>query len=107
MAIGNGQEVTFTVIQDLESLGLINQSPYGFDWPGGKVPPAPPLMVSYGKQEFMVQKGDGEIDLDLGSIILTRAGREIASTLAVEPLDGYLEHCITKWTSHGLTFTKV
>lgn len=104
---GTGQEVNFTVIQDLESLGLVNQTRYGFSWPDGKVTPVPPLIVRYGKDEFRAQKGDGKFDIDLGRMVLTRAGREIASTLAVEPLDGYLKDCISKWTSEGVTFTKV
>lgn len=104
---GTGQEVSFTILQDLESLGLISQSAYQVHCRGGKVPPAPPFIVSYGQQEFMVQKGDGKFDLDLGGVILTRAGREIASTLVVDPLDGYLEYCMSKWSGQGLTFREI
>ena len=104
---GTEHHVNFPIVQDLESLGLINQSSYQMDCPGGKVPPNPPFIVGYGHQNFMVQKGDEKFTLPLGGILLTRAGREIASTLVLEPLDGYLEHCMAEWAKAGLTFRSI
>jgi Protein of unknown function (DUF2806) len=96
----NVQGINFESLVNLETLGLIkveNAAGYSFD----KLPKK--LTVYYfGRSVELTFPQDNGNELELGKVLLTRAGEQIASVCGASPIKGFFEYVYDKWMSESL-----
>lgn len=93
-------EIIFDSLSHLESLGLIqydNLTSYS------KMRLSRIVKVRYHDKliQLMLAK-DKDNTLDIGHVILTRAGDELAAICDTKPIDGFFEFVYEKWTTESL-----
>jgi len=98
--IYNRHGVDFGSLVHLESLGLIQ-----FDNHPGfcllKLPKT--LTASYcGKPTILTFPADADNQLQLGSVLLTRAGQQLAPVCGSTPVEGFFEYVYSRWASQSL-----
>jgi hypothetical protein len=99
--IYNQRDIYFSNLVQLETLGLVQ-----FDNSGGFVlrKQQKQLTVSYfGSKVQLIFPNDVDNHFDLGTTLLTKAGRELASVCAPQPIEGFLEYVVKHWEEKNLT----
>lgn len=96
----NRNNIGFSTLSHLESLGLIQVSHLsGFENTG--LPKT--VAASYhGKSVNLTLPKDIENSLNLGNVILTRAGRELVPVCESRPVDGYFDFVYDRWAAQSL-----
>ncbi len=96
--IYNKVGINFSTLSHLDSLGLIQfNSMTGFS--RQHLPKN--FVVSYCNMPLpLTMKKDNDNNLDLGSVLLTQAGRELAFIVHAPYVDGFVEYVKTKWKAY-------
>lgn len=98
--IYNDQGVNFNSLSHLESLGLIQ-----FNHISGfrrlRVPKVATVLY-YGQPINLSFPKDADNELELGHVLLTRAGQQLAPVCASKPVDGFFEYIKAKWVAQSL-----
>lgn len=99
-SIYNDQEITFNSLSHLESLGLIQ-----FNHLSGfrrlRLPKAATVFY-YGQPVTLTFPKDSENELELGKVLLTRAGQQLAPVCSSTPVDGFFQYVKEKWVAQSL-----
>ena len=91
--------LTFGVLGHLESLGLVQLAPTGFQ--STDLPKT--LDVTYhGRQESIALPQSSENTLPIGIAVYTLAGRQLASIVSSNPVPGFYEFVYDTWAEQSL-----
>lgn len=92
--------ITFSNLQHLESIGLIQfQSLTDFRW----LSLPKNIEVSYyGSPLVLVMPQDGENQLEIGRVLLTKVGAELAPICGGKPVDGFFDYVRDRWSAYIL-----
>lgn len=90
--------VTFNTLSHLESIGLIQ-----FNHLSGfrriKLPKKFAVLY-YGQPLMMEMPKDSNNELQIGHVLLTKVGQELAPICGSQPVEGFIEYVKTKWQAH-------
>lgn len=99
-AIYNGQGINFNSLIHLESLGLVQ-----FDNLAGFQRMRLPKRLRvffYGRPVELTLPNDTGNQLELGHLLLTRAGQELAPICGAMPVEGFFDFVYDKWAANSL-----
>lgn len=98
--IYNQQGINFNSLSHLESLGLVQFNNIGgFRWL--KLPKN--ITVSYyGKLTNLTFPAESDNELQLGNVLLTRAGQQLAPVCGSTPVEGFYDFIYEKWANQSL-----
>jgi hypothetical protein len=99
-SIYNDEGINFGTLSHLESLGLI-QSNYVAGFRRIRLPKVVPVSY-YGQPLTLELPKDSDNDLDLGHVLLTRAGQQLAPVCAPTPVEGFFEYVRDHWIGQSL-----
>ena len=94
-------QVTFVTLSDLESIGLIRHSIVGSIQMEGL--PKTVRVQYYGKRCQLTMPKNSNNELNVGSVLLTRIGREFAPICGSRPVEGFWEFLRARWKAHSPT----
>jgi len=98
--IYNEQEINFDSLSHLESLGLVQFNNLGgFSRIG--IPKAVAVFF-YGKPVTLTFPADAHNKLELGKVLLTRAGQQLAPMCGSKPVEGFYEYVYDRWAAKNL-----
>lgn len=99
-SIYNNQGINFNSLSHLESLGLLQFNHLsGFRRLGiQKVA----TILYYGRPVTLTFPKDSDNDLELGKVLLTRAGQQLAPVCAPTPVEGFFEYVKERWVGKSL-----
>ena len=102
--IYTGQAVTFASLAQLEALGLVTLG----DAAGFKRVELPEkaTVFYYGRPLELTFPNASQNELQLGKVLLTQAGQELAAICGSKPVDGFWEFMLAKWEKEGLIPSK-
>lgn len=98
------QDVTLPVLRHFEALGLLTLESRGY------------IKKRFGKHTRLFYAGkptkiafphDGNNQLDLGHVLLTEAGKELAVSYGVSRNQEFYEYVIAKWFQQGLILSSI
>jgi hypothetical protein len=93
--IYNNQGINFNSLSHLDSIGLIQfDSLVGFR--RISLPKKFPVLF-YGTSIVLEMPKDSDNELEIGHVLLTRVGQELAPICGSKPVDGFLEYVTKKW----------
>ena len=99
-SIYNDQGINFNSLSHLESLGLIQ-----FNHLSGfrrlRIPKVATVFY-YGQPVTLTFPKDSDNELEIGKVLLTRAGQQLAPVCAPTPVDGYFQYVKEKWVAQAL-----
>ncbi|MBC8868895.1 MAG: DUF2806 domain-containing protein [Planctomycetes bacterium] len=92
-------DINFNSLSHLESIGLIQFGNLaGFKRRG--LPQHLPIFY-YGQPLLLkLPKDEGENDLELGKVLLTKIGQELAPICGGGPVDGFMDHVRKRWRDY-------
>lgn len=103
--------ITYASLTHLESLGLLRFGERGFWWRGiskkttffyfGKA-----INVEFPKPNYPGPKGAGEYGIEVGHVLLTRAGFELAQVCKAVPVEGFYKYNRDRWQELGIVSDK-
>lgn len=95
--------IRFDSLSHLESLGLVQfQAIAGFQ---RRRLPKQIRVFYFGTPLDLVLPNESNNNLELGCVLLTRAGQELAPVSGAAPVDGFFEFVRDRWASKSLTLT--
>ncbi|RMH39903.1 MAG: DUF2806 domain-containing protein [Gammaproteobacteria bacterium] len=94
--IYNRHGIHFDSLSHLESLGLIQFRTSGFKRLGL---PKVTQVFYYGQPLTLTLPKDEDNELDIGTVVLTRAGHELARICGARPVDGFFDYVKQRWKS--------
>jgi len=98
--IYNGQGINFDSLSHLESLGLVQ-----FNQISGfsrlEIPKVATAFY-YGQPVTLTFPKDSDNELEIGKVLLTRAGQQLAPVCAPVRVDGYFQYVKEKWVTKSL-----
>jgi hypothetical protein len=102
--IYNGHGIHFNVLRHLDTLGLIDF--VGLTGFNHLTPQKEITVYYYGspvRLEFYesTRRKTGDYELDIGLVMLSEAGQQLATICEPVPVPGFLEYVAEKWKSHG------
>lgn len=88
-------KVNFMSLSHLESIGLIKYGSFG----GFKETNLPKRFSInyYGEQRNLTMKKDSDNELNVGEVLLTRVGEELAPICGSHPIDGFIGYIESRW----------
>lgn len=98
--IYNDQGINFNTLCHLESLGLIQ-----FNHLSGFRRlhlPRSGTVLYYGQPVTLTLPNDADNDLELGKVLFTRAGQQLAEVCGSKPVDGFFQYVKEKWIANSL-----
>jgi hypothetical protein len=99
-SIYNNQGIIFNSLSHLESLGLLQFNHLsGFRRLGI---PKVATVFYYGRPVTLTFPKDSDNDLELGKVILTRAGQQLAPVCAPTSVEGFFEYVKERWIGKSL-----
>lgn len=96
--IYSSRGVTFSTMGDLESIGLVRLS--GFTQFSAKRLPREETVYYYDRALRLRLPNDSDNYLHVGSVLLTRIGRELAPICGSEPVKGFWEYVAKQWQEY-------
>jgi hypothetical protein len=98
--IYNSQGINFNSLSHLESLGLIQFNEIS----GFRRLRLPKLatVFYYGQPVTLSFPADIDNELDIGKVLLTRAGQQLGPVCASKPVDGFFQYVNEKWAARSL-----
>ena len=96
--IYNNKEITFNSLIHLESIGLIQ-----FNSLSGFATQSLPQKISvsyYGQVLELLFAKETDNKLDVGKVLLTKIGQELAPICESKPVDGFMDYVKDKWKGH-------
>lgn len=99
-SIYNAQGINFESLIQLDSLSLVQfKTVAGFSW--GSLPKR--LQVFFhGRSVELTLPNDTDNNLDLGHVLLTKAGQELAAICGATPVEGFFDFVYDEWATNGL-----
>lgn len=93
--------LTFSGLSDLDAIGLLQFKPAtGFTL----TQPTKRIGVTYQGRFMMLEfRQDSNNPLQVGNVMLTAPGREVAAVCDVLPVEGFFEYLQQQWTRWGIT----
>ena len=100
----SSQDVTLPMLKHFEALGLLTVEPRGY------------IKKRFGKHMRLFYAGkptkiafphDGNNQLDLGHVLLTEAGKELAVSSGVSRNQAFYEYVIARWFQQGLVLSSI
>lgn len=98
--IYNNAGINFNSLSHLESLGLI-QFNHMSDFRGLRLSKTFTVFY-YGQPVQLVLPKDSDNELELGHVLLTRAGQQLAPVCGSKPVDGFFEYVKERWATQSL-----
>ena len=98
--IYNGQGINFNTLTHLDNIGLVSfNSLAGFK--RLKFPKR--IIIIYYRSLFTIEfKKESDNDLEIGHVLLTKIGQQLASICGSKPVDGFQDYVIERWIKGGL-----
>jgi len=98
--IYNDQGIDFNSLTHLDDIGLISFNPIaGFR----RINLPKRIMIHYYGTPLIVEfKIDKDNELDIGKVLLTKAGQQIAPICGSKPVPGFFDYMLDRWTKNGL-----
>jgi hypothetical protein len=98
--IYNNLGINFMSLSHLDDIGLVNfENLAGFK----RMKFSKHITVRYYATPLSVEFGkETDNDLDLGKVLLTKTGQQLAPICGSKPVEGFLDYVIKKWTEKGL-----
>ena len=97
--IYNRPGITFSTLHDLASIGLVRVGGVaGFKVEGL---PREHSVYYYGRPLLLRMLKDSGNDLDVGKVLFTRIGRELAPICGSKPIEGFWEYVVTQWKDYA------
>lgn len=94
-------DVTFASLSHLESIGLIHFQPLGLRRTVAKY-----MAARYYKWLFLIEMPkDADNAFDMGKVMLTKIGEELAPICGSASVDGFFEYVADTWKSNGYKVT--
>ena len=91
----NRRQITLSTLIELESVGLIQWGGVaGFRVKGL---PRKPCVYYYGRELCLEMPQESDNELDVGKVLLTRMGRELAPICGSQPVEGFWEYVRVQW----------
>jgi len=99
-SIYNDQGVNFNSLSHLESLGLIQFNSFsGFQRLGIQ---KSATVFYYGQPVNLTFPNESDNQLEIGQVLLTRAGQQLAPVCAPNPVEGFFQYVKEKWVAQSL-----
>ena len=98
--IYNQHGINFKSLSNLESLGLVQFNNFG-EFLSLKLPKKL-VVFYYGRPVELTFPADAENQLQLGCVLLTRAGQQLAPVCGATPVNGFFEYVNDKWAAQSL-----
>ena len=99
-SIYNDQGINFNTLSHLESLGLLQfNNLAGFK--RLRIPKVATVFY-YGQPVTLTFPKDSDNELDLGKVLLTRAGQQLAPVCAPTSVDGFFKYVKERWVAQSL-----
>ncbi len=96
----NSHGINFETLSHLESLGLIQFGTLaGFQFSGTWKTLA---VFYYGRPVVLTFPGEGKNTLDMGKVLLTKAGKELATVCGSKPVEGFFQFVCERWKNQSL-----
>lgn len=99
-SIYNDHGINFNALSHLESLGLLQ-----FNHLAGfrrlRIPKVATVFY-FGQSVTLTFPKEADNDLELGHVLLTRAGQQLAPVCAPTPVEGFFDYIKTRWASQSL-----
>ena len=96
--IYNRHDINFDTLIHLENIGLIQfAAPHDFTEPGL---PKRFTVHYYGKRLRLDISKDPDNELDVGKVLLTKSGQELAPICGSKPVDGFFEYVTDQWKQY-------
>ena len=90
--------LTFNALSHLESIGLIQfNNLTGFRRLGL---PKKFAVLYYGQPLVMEMPKDSDNELEIGHVLLTKVGQELAPICGSQPVEGFMDHVKAKWQAY-------
>lgn len=105
LVLGSGEEIYnrhgihFYALGSLNSLGLIQVGDMGVTL---RRQPKTISVFYYGRSVQLTFPNNADNTLQLGEVLLTQSGRELATVIDSEPIDGFFEFVYDKWAEKSL-----
>lgn len=99
----NDQGIDFNALTHLDSIGLINFG-VATSFSRLKLPKRLPVL-DHGVVLILEFQQEKENSLDIGKVLLTSSGQELAAICGSKMVEGYQNYIIQRWTSQGLTIS--
>ena len=96
--IYNRHGINFRTLSHLENIGLVKITPIS-DFQGVNLPKRF-VVHYYSKPLFLEMPKDANNRLDIGRILLTKTGRELAPICGSKPVDGFYEYMKDRWKQY-------
>ncbi len=97
--------ITFGVLNHLDDIGLLS-----FDnittFKCTHLPKRYPFLY-YGTQINITFQNDGPNDLEIGKVLLSKIGIELATICDSKPIVGFLDYVINRWMKKGLVLSSI
>ena len=97
-AIYTSAGLNFGILQELDSLGLINFQGVG-EYSQTDMPPK--FAVNYGNQVMKIELPQGQAVLRLGHAVFTDSGRRLMPLARAEIVPGFADYVAEKWRAFG------
>ena len=96
--IYNRRGINFNSLSHLESIGLVQFH----NLAGFKLLKLPKIIGAYyyGRLLHLNLPKDGDNELDIGKVLLTRIGEELAPICGSKPVDGFWEYVMDRWKKY-------
>lgn len=94
--------IEFAVVNHLEDLGLVTFDIHG-DYAFSNL--SKYITVFYHGRPLQIKFPEIKNDLDVGSVLLTRAGQELAPICGANRSEEHYSYVISKWSREGLVLT--
>ena len=98
--IYNQHGINFNSLSHLESLGLVQCNSFG-EFARLKLPKKV-VVFYYGRPVELTLPADAENKLQLGHVLLTQAGQQLARVCGATPVNGFFEYVHDKWAAQLL-----
>ena len=99
-SIYNDKAINFNTLSHLDSLGLIQ-----FNHISGfkrlRLPKSATVLY-YGQPITLAFPNDVDNELEIGNVLLTRAGQQLAKVCESKPVDGFFQYVKEKWIANSL-----
>lgn len=97
--IYNWHRITFSTLSHLESLGLIQFNGFNFKKLGFQTPVT---VFYYGRSVTLTFPEGTNNELDIGHVLLTRAGQQLAPVCGSRPVEGFFDYVYDRWAEKSL-----
>ena len=92
--------ITFTSLKHLDDIGLLSYEPItGYRKVGFS---KKTMLFYYGTTILIEFSNDTNNELDIGKVLLSRIGQELAALCGSKPVNGFFDYVIDRWIKNGL-----